>query len=122
MCYRKRCSEKFGKIQSLLFNKVADLRDSAQVFLCKFCEIFKSTFFNRTHPAYCDCFYRQLFLREGLQSIQTCQEPTLLPVSNKTILRVTFLEILFADVSSYKFNPFLNNVPILYPLKTPENL
>ena len=45
--------------QSLFFNKIADLRPATlvkkrpwyrvQVYSCKFCEIFKSTFFKRTH-------------------------------------------------------------------------
>ena len=38
--------------QSLFFNKVAETL--AQVFSCRFCEIFKNTFFYRTPPG--DCF------------------------------------------------------------------
>ena len=80
--------------QSLLFNKVAGLRQEtlAQVFSCEFYNISTNTFFIRTP--------RWLLLYLGLRIINISMS---------------------LKFCCHTFNPFQSNATFLYPLKTSEN-
>ena len=99
--------------ESFFLNKVVS-ESLAQLFSYELCEIVKNTFFYRTPPVVASVcsFFVSSWLR-GKRHIQN---------RFKHLRQSSSWKCSMTKTSVYEINPFLTNIPISYPLKTPKNI